>query len=227
MLRYTNYDHLDMNEELNKIENSKKAVLALEPRNKKCLFILGMLFVQGVPIKLLNEQDLNFEGAKSFPKMAHVWSTIEDYKEDGFTLEKIENHPINKKIFLICPVRNATEEQRKWIEDFVEEKQENGYIVHAPHLHTNQNDPIGGGYSICKQNAKAVASSEEIDVYYDQTSTGSVFDLGVAYALHKPLRILNPEEILFEEEDQIDQIVQNWPYNEIAKQKIKQEQPKD
>lgn len=70
-----------------------------------------------------------------------------------------------------------------------------------------------GGYAICKQNAEAVATSEEIDIYYDQSSTGSVFDLGVAYALHKPLKVLNKEEIVFNEDDFIDNIVKTWPYN--------------
>ena len=70
-----------------------------------------------------------------------------------------------------------------------------------------------GGYAICIQNAEAVASSQEIDIYYDQSSTGSVFDLGVAYALHKPLELLNKDEIIFNEEDMIDNIVKTWPHN--------------
>ena len=33
------------------------AEIVLEPNNKKCLFILGMLFVNGVKIKILNEKE--------------------------------------------------------------------------------------------------------------------------------------------------------------------------
>ena len=73
--------------------------------------------------------------------------------------------------------------------------------------------------AICKQNAEAVASSQEIDIYYDQSSTGSVFDLGVAYALHKPLKLLNKEEIMFNDLDLIDSIIKTWPFNE--KNKVK------
>ncbi len=234
MLRYLSYDNYNADEELLKIENCEEAEIVLEPSNKKCLFILGMLFVNGVKIKILNEQDLNLEETnKSFTMMPYVWSKIgdnsfpapdysnvrtemdrrvENVKRMGCKVGKIENNPTDSKIFLICPVRNATEEQRKWIENFTQEKYNNGYIIHAPHLHTRQMD-LFGGYAICKQNAEAIATSEEIDIYYDQSSTGSVFDLGVAYALHKPLKVLNKEGIVFNENDFTDSIVKRWPYD--------------
>ena len=234
ILRYTNYDNLNIDDELSKIENCNEAEILLEPSNKKCLFILGMLFVNGVKIKILNEKDLNLEETnKSFSMMPYVWSKIgdekfpaadysnvktemdkrvENIKRIGVRLNRIVDNPTDNKIFLICPVRNATEEQRKWIENFVLEKYGEGYSIHAPHLHTRQTD-LFGGYAICTQNAEAVATSAEIDIYYDQSSTGSVFDLGVAYALHKPLKLLNKDEIIFNEEDMIDNIVKTWPHN--------------
>ena len=237
MLRYLNYNNINVNEELFKIQNSERAEIILEPNNKKCLFILGMLFVNGIKIKLLNEKELNLkETNKSFSMMPYVWSKISDndfnysnvvtemdkrienIKRIGVNVEKINNNPIANKIFLICPVRNATDSQKKWIENFVEEKYNEGYIIHAPHLHTVQSD-LFGGYAICKQNAIAVATSEEIDIYYDQSSTGSVFDLGVAYALNKPLVLLNQNEITFDDNDFTDLIVKSWPYKK-EKQKI-------
>jgi len=241
MLKYLNYDNLNISEEIIKIENCKKAEIILEPSNKKCLFILGILFVNGVNIRILNEKDLNLEETnKSFSMMPYVWSKIgdknfplsdysdvktemdkrvENIKRIGVKLNKIIDSPIANKIFLICPVRNATLEQREWIENFVSEKYSEGYIIHAPHLHTRQTD-LFGGYAICVQNAEAVATSEEIDIYYDQSSTGSVFDLGVAYALQKPLKLLNKNEIIFNEDDFIDIIVRDWPFNLKTKEKM-------
>ncbi len=238
MLQYLNYDNLNMDEELEKIENCTLAEIVLEPKNKKCLFILGMLFVNGKKITILNEDELELKDkSKSFAKMAYVWAKISDdkfplsdysnvktemdkrvenIKRIGVRLNRICDNPIENKIFLICPVRNATDEQRKSIEEFVREKYDDGYTIHAPHLHTRQTD-LFGGYAICKQNAEAVASSQEIDIYYDQSSTGSVFDLGVAYALHKPLRLLNKEDIIFNDLDLIDSIVKTWPFNEKIK----------
>lgn len=241
ILKYLNYDNLNIDEELENIENCEMAEIVLEPNNKRCLFILGMLFVNGVKIKILNEKDLNLEETnKSFSMMPYVWSKIgdsnfpapdysnvktemdkrvENIKRIGVRLNRIVDNPIENKIFLICPVRNATDEQRKWIENFVREKYDDGYAIHAPHLHTRQTD-LFGGYAICKQNAEAVASSQEIDIYYDQSSTGSVFDLGVAYALYKPLRLLNKEDIIFNDSDLIDSIVKTWPYNQKQMTKI-------
>ena len=241
MLRYLNYDNIIIEDELAKIECCDKAEIMLEPNNKKCLLILGMLFVNGIKIKILNENDLNLEETnKSFSMMPYVWSKIgdekfpladylnvktemdkrvENIKRIGVRLNRIINNPIDNKIFLICPVRNATDEQRKWIEEFVSQKINDGYIIHAPHLHTVQTD-LFGGYAICKQNAEAVATSEEIDIYYDQSSTGSVFDLGVAYALHKPLQLLNKEEIVFNELDIIDEMIKTWPFNKKEQSKV-------
>lgn len=240
MIEYLNYDNLDLSNyaELIKIWNTNVALINLEPNNKKCLFILGILFANGVKIKILNEKDLNLEETnKSFSMMSYVWSKIgdknfpakdysnvitemdkriENIKRLGVKIHKLSNNPIENNIFLICPVRNATEEQKRWIENFVQEKYTEGYTIHAPHLHTRQTD-LFGGYSICLQNANAVAKSSEIDIYYDQSSTGSVFDLGVAYALRKPLKVLNENEIIYNDSDVIDYLIKNWPYNKKNK----------
>ena len=240
VLRYLNYEGLNVDEELFKIENCNKAEIVLEPSNKVCLFILGMLFVNGVEIKILNEKELDLSSSnKSFSIMAYVWSKlgdsnfpnfdysnvvseldmrIENVKRLGVGVKNIVDKPVLNKIFLICPVRNATAEQRKWIEDFVIDKNVAGYKIHAPHLHTRQSDLLGG-YAICMQNADAVATSSEIDIYYDQSSTGSVFDLGVAYALHKPLILLNANEIIFDKENFVDNIISIWPYNNFKNKK--------
>ena len=208
--------------------------------DKKTIFKMGVLFANGVKFELLEADNLTFEDIpKSFPKMAYVWSKlcdnnfpskdysnvktdldklIENAKRAGLRARKIDNNPMDKKLFLICPVRNATDEQKRWIEDFVQEKYDAGYTIHAPHLHTRQVDMLGG-YAICRQNAEAIASSQEVDIFYDQSSTGSVFDLGVAYALHKPLVLLNKDEIEFNPDDYIDNVVESWPYN--VKEKVK------
>ena len=238
VVKYLNYENLNIDEELKKIEQCERADLVLEPSNKKCLFILGMLFAKGKPIRILNKKGLDFTVTKkSFTLMPYVWSLlgrdsfpnkkysnvktemkqrVENIKRLGVSIKEFQNNPKKKKIFLICPVRNATDEQRKWIEDFVVQKRKEGYTIHAPHLHTRQEDMFGG-FAICTQNAEAVATSSEIDIYYDQSSTGSVFDLGVAYALHKPLKLLNEKEVTLNNNDFMDRIVSNWKYNRAYK----------
>lgn len=232
-LVFTDYQDVNIQEVKKNLELCTEADINLQPKNKMCLFVLGMLFVKGIPIKILNENELDLTATtKSFSMMPYVWSKIgdksfpnkdysnlrtemderiENIKRLGVGLSEIKNHPTSKKIFLICPVRNATPEQRKWIEDFTRQKEIDGYQIHAPHLHTRQVD-LFGGYTICKKNEEAVAASEEIDLYYDQSSTGSVFDLGAAYQLEKPLKVLNKDSILWNPLDPIDEIISNWPF---------------
>jgi hypothetical protein len=228
---YNEYNNLNVDEEILKISASDEADLMLFPNNKMCLFLLGVMFAYGKKINIMNMKDINLEVTnKSFSLMTYVWDRlgnndfpnkdfsnvatdmdkrIENIKRLGVRNSKIIDNQVSNKVFLICPVRNATEEQKRYIEDFVKEKNQNGIEVHAPHMHTVQQDMFGG-YTICYQNANAIANSSEIDMYYDQNSTGSVFDLGVAYALNKKLVILNIEDITFDENDQIDCIVKEW-----------------
>ncbi|MCR5553254.1 MAG: hypothetical protein K6F08_00695, partial [bacterium] len=112
---------MNIDEELTNIENSNSAAIMLEPTNKKCLFILGMLFVNGSKIRILNEKDLNLEETnKSFSMMPYVWSKIgdknfpvsdysnvitemdkriENIKRIGVRLSKIIDNPTQNKIF--------------------------------------------------------------------------------------------------------------------------------
>lgn len=247
MIRYTNYENIDPNIELDKIIQADKIELVLEPQNKKCLFLLGMMFAAGKPITILNQDTLDLnETKKSFSIMPYVWSKItddnfpnkdfsnvltemdkriENIKRLGVKLNPISNEEINNKIFLICPVRNASLEVQKWIEEYTKEKEYEGMILHAPHLHTVQTDMFGG-YTICLQNEQALASSREVNLYYDQTSTGSVFDLGAAYYLGKPLEVLNMKDVVFNENDFMDKVILNWPYTKKENYSLKK-QPKN
>lgn len=241
VLRYYNLNFLNIDEELEKIKLADRVEFCLDVNDKKCLFFMGILFAYGKKIKIMNKSKINIKSTgKSFPMMAYVWDKlgdsnfpnkeysnirndlddrIDNFKRAGVIVSSIVNNPNENKIFLICPVRNATDEQRKWIEDYVSDKVRDGYIIHAPHLHTRQTDMLGG-YSICKQNAEAIASSNSISIYYDQSSNGSAFDLGVAYALNKKVEILNKEDIVFDNKDFIDKMLVNWE-TEIQKLVLK------
>ena len=144
MLRYYNYDNLDIDKELDEIEIRNHAEIVLEPNNKNCLFILGLLFANGVNIRILNEEDLIFEETnKSFTLMTYVWSKIGDVrfpakdnsnikteldkriaiaKQRGTKIYPIENNPIDNKIFLICPVRNASKKQKNGLKTLLKKK---------------------------------------------------------------------------------------------------------
>ncbi len=93
------------------------------------------------------------------------------------------------KIFIICPVRNVTEGQLEDIKNYVEELDKH-YIVHFPPRDTNQTDD-GVGLGICRENRKAIEEADEIHIYWDVASKGSLFDLGMVFVLRKKLLLIN------------------------------------
>ena len=96
------------------------------------------------------------------------------------------------KIFIICPVRIATEEQKEEIEEYVEKRESEGHEVHYAPRDVDQTDPVG--YDICSAHRKAMEESDRVDIFWDSKSTGSHFDLGQAFALGIPWRLVKSYE---------------------------------
>lgn len=88
------------------------------------------------------------------------------------------------KEFLICPVRNQTEEISKIIDPLLSDPN-----IYYPARDTNQEDEIG--LRICKDNRDAIRRSKRIKLIWDGKSQGSLFDLGMAFAFEKPLQIVH------------------------------------
>jgi nucleoside 2-deoxyribosyltransferase len=97
------------------------------------------------------------------------------------------------KIFIICPVRNVSPEENTQINNYVNSLENQGYQVYWPYRDTDQSDNIG--YSICTDNRKAIDESDEIHVWFNSNSSGTLFDLGMAWALQKKLVLINQVEI--------------------------------
>ena len=87
-----------------------------------------------------------------------------------------------KKTFLICPVRHADQARAR---DVVCELERDGWRVHWPYQDTNQDDPTG--LRICSDNRDAIADADAVHFMWDGKSQGCLFDLGVAFALNKPI----------------------------------------
>ncbi len=95
----------------------------------------------------------------------------------------------NMKVFIICPVRNLTEIENKIIQNYIADLEKIGVQVHYPPRNTNQNDCIG--FNICAENMNAIKSADEVHVYWNPSSTGSLFDLGMTFALGKKIKLIN------------------------------------
>lgn len=90
-----------------------------------------------------------------------------------------------KKAFLICPVRGHDPEETK---EIVHDLESHGWMIHWPHRDTNQDDPTG--FQICSENREAITVADRVFVCWDGKSTGSLFDLGMTFALQKPITVL-------------------------------------
>lgn len=193
-------DNID--KEIERIDASDTVYVKFDATRKDILFLIGILFAANKKIEILNKEELNLlTETKSFDKMVSHW---EERKEGP----NIINNSNENKIFLICPVRNITEEQKKLINNYVSDIEEQGYLIHNPNRDTNQKDNIG--FRICKDNGTAVAESQSIHIFYDSNSRGTLFDLGMSYYLKKPLVIANKDTVLWNREDFGDNVILDW-----------------
>ena len=92
------------------------------------------------------------------------------------------------KIHLICPVRGVTEEQQKEIDDYAAQLEKEGHTVHNPKYAVDQDDATGMG--ICAGHLLSMQSANRVDVFWDVNSKGSHFDLGMAFALNKAIKLV-------------------------------------
>ena len=99
------------------------------------------------------------------------------------------------KIYLICPVRNATKAELEFAAEYVKKLESQGMIVHYPPRDSDQMED-GVGLKVNEANRKAIISADEIHVIWDPKSYGSHFDLGMAFMLRAirecPIVVVRP-----------------------------------
>jgi hypothetical protein len=88
-----------------------------------------------------------------------------------------------RKVYLICPVRNVTEQESKELRDYVGDLEMEGYEVHFPPRDVDQSND-DGGIRIVQAHMEAMMKCDEVHVYWNGVSGGSHFDLGAAYMLN-------------------------------------------
>ena len=111
-------------------------------------------------------------------------------------------------IFLICPVRNASVEQKARMKTYIDSLEAEGKTVYYPARDTNQVDI--SGYRICSDNREAIKNSKEVHIIWDKNSQGSLFDLGIVFALEKPLTVVNLEDLEITEAKSFSNMVREW-----------------
>ena len=85
-------------------------------------------------------------------------------------------------MYILCPVRNVSDEQKEQIEKYIEQLEADGHTVHS-YQDVNQDDPTG--YGIVMGHLAGMKACDEVHVFWDVKSSGSHCDLGMALALDK------------------------------------------
>ena len=91
-------------------------------------------------------------------------------------------------VYIICPVRLATPETTVKVEEYVKKLETNGHEVFWPQRDVAQDSD---GLHIVNVELDAIATADEVHVFWDKNSKGSHFDLGAAMALDKPVRLIH------------------------------------
>ncbi len=92
------------------------------------------------------------------------------------------------KIFLICTIRTATEKDKKELWSYVNQLEKEGHEVHYPPRDTKQDQR---GYEICRDNMRAIKNADEVHIVYNSRSSGTHFDMGIAFAFKKTVKVVN------------------------------------
>ena len=94
------------------------------------------------------------------------------------------------RVYLICPVRGARAEDEAWLEAYATRLRCQGHEVFYPARDNTAAKTDSFGAALCSENCAAMRLADEVHVYWDSESKGSFFDLGMAFALGKPLVLL-------------------------------------
>jgi len=99
---------------------------------------------------------------------------------------------VQKRIYIIRPVRIVKDEDRKNIDEYIRMEREAGNIVFDPATDTKQDDGI---FNVLASDREGMHQVNEVHVYYTDYSKGSLFDYGMAFMAYKPVRLINRDAV--------------------------------
>ncbi len=88
-------------------------------------------------------------------------------------------------IYVACPVRLGISRHAT---TYVDKLEKQGHTVFYPPRDVDQHDE--SGLNICKTERLAIQNCDEVHTFYDARSQGIHFDLGIAFALYKPIKFI-------------------------------------
>lgn len=87
------------------------------------------------------------------------------------------------KRYLICPVRKRTHNEQRHLEQWVCEREAVGDKVYFPGRDTGIEELPENGMLITEKNLERMEWCEIVDLWYEVSSQGSSFDLGLAFSM--------------------------------------------
>lgn len=106
-----------------------------------------------------------------------------------------------ERVFIIGPVRNINPKVVEFLTGYVKDLEENkGYEVFWSYRDNPYQDTDKIGIQIITLNREKMIEADEIHIWYDKNSTGSVFDFGMLFLIlitdnKKRIRIINDYDV--------------------------------
>lgn len=88
------------------------------------------------------------------------------------------------KVYVICPTRALAKSMQESMDPFIRSWERDGHKVYYPPRDVKP----GTEFEKCQQNLAAMMDCDVVQIFYHKKSIGSHFDLGMAFALGKPIR---------------------------------------
>lgn len=80
------------------------------------------------------------------------------------------------------------------MEEYAKKLRERGFEVRLPFFDFHNLTE----FEICEKNRENIEWADEVHIFWDRRSLGTIFDFGMAFALRKPIKIVYLEEKTFE-----------------------------
>ncbi len=113
-----------------------------------------------------------------------------EFLVDEKIVDKLEKEKTRKWIYVISSVRGATPNFRRRLEMYSTKLKNEGHRVYLPHRDTDQKMST---LEINQRNCEVIKRVDEVHVFYSSESQGSHFDMGIAFALDKPIIVVENE----------------------------------
>ncbi|MCL5239489.1 MAG: nucleoside 2-deoxyribosyltransferase [Candidatus Marsarchaeota archaeon] len=191
------------------IKNSDEFHILLDMNDPDTLFYLGVAFAYGKKIMPIGEIDRTPK--KSFQNV--IIDISREFEKSGLLKTPVNygnRWTAGTRAYICCPVRDADKEQVAFLKGLALGMRFGEMNVHYPAENTDQIDDRG--IDICRQNGYAIKEADMVFLVYDPTSKGTRFDLGIAFALDKPLTLVNVDQVIAAEKngDRFASFLLNW-----------------